>query len=104
MNVEWTPQARSAVIETMIYIEETFGTKTMLDFADAIAESEMYLARDPYMFKIEPLLESCADTFRSLLVKKINKIIYRIDNNCVYIVDFWNLRMSPKKLQNRIKD
>ncbi|MBR4215922.1 MAG: hypothetical protein IKR94_11460 [Bacteroidales bacterium] len=104
MNVEWTPQARSAVIETMIYIEETFGTKTMLDFADAIAESEMYLARDPYMFKIEPLLESCADTFRGLFVKKINKIIYRIDNNCVYIVDFGNLRMSPKKLQNRIKD
>ena len=104
MNVEWTPQARSAVIETMIYIEETFGTKAMSDFADAIAESEMYLARDPYMFKIEPLLESCADTFRGLLVKKINKIIYRIDNNSVYIVDFWNLRMSPKKLQNRIKD
>lgn len=104
MNVEWTPQARSAVIETMIYIEEFFGTKAMSDFADAIAESEMYLARDPYMFKIEPLLESCADTFRGLLVKKINKIIYRIDNNCVYIVDFWNLRMSPKKLQNRIKD
>ncbi len=104
MNVEWTPQARSAVIETMIYIEELFGTKAMLDFADAIAESEMYLARDPYLFKIEPLLESCVDTFRGLLVKKINKIIYRIDNNCVYIVDFWNLRMSPKKLQNRIKD
>lgn len=104
MNVEWTPQARSAVIETMIYIEELFGTKAMSDFADAIAESEMYLARDPYMFKIEPLLESCTDTFRGLLVKKINKIIYRIDNNCVYIVDFWNLRMSPKKLQNHIKD
>ena len=70
MNVEWTPQARSAVIETMIYIEETFGTKTMLEFAEAIAESEMYLARDPYMFKIEPLLEGCAGTFRGLNVKK----------------------------------
>ena len=104
MNVEWTPQARSAVIETMIYIEETFGTKTMLEFAEAIAESEMYLARDPYMFKIEPLLEGRAETYRCFNVKKINKIIYRVGENSVYVVDFWNLRQNPQTLQNRIKD
>ena len=59
---------------------------------------------NPYLGKIEPLLEERAIEYHCMIVKKLNKIIYRIDGNLVTVVDFWNLRMNPEKLQNRIKD
>ncbi|MBO7439984.1 MAG: hypothetical protein J6U21_09940, partial [Bacteroidales bacterium] len=55
-----------------------------------------------YIFKTWMVIK--LDAMNLIVVKKLNKIIYRIDNNCVYIVDFWNLRMNPEKLQNRIND
>ncbi len=56
------------------------------------------------MFKKELLLEMRTIEYRSVIVKKLNKIIYRIDDELVTVVDFWNSRQSPKKLQKRIKD
>ncbi len=42
-------------------------------------------------------------TYRSLIVKRLNKMVYRIDNDCIIIVDFWNLRRNPDKLRNQVQ-
>lgn len=78
--------------------------KWLLDLYDEVDADNEYLARNPYMFKKEPLLEMRTIEYRSVIVKKLNKIIYRIDDELVTVVDFWNSRQSPEKLQNCIKD
>ena len=104
MKVVWLSKARRAFVETASYVKEHFGEMVALDLYDEVDADNEYLARNPYMFKKEPLLEMRTIAYRSIIVKKLNKIIYRIDDELVTVVDFWNLRQNPKKLQNRIKD
>lgn len=104
MKVVWMSKARRSFVKTLKYVQEHFGVGVALALYDEVDANNDYLAKNPYMGKIEPLLEERAIEYHCMIVKKLNKIIYRIDNNCVYIVDFWNLRMNPEKLQNRIKD
>jgi len=104
MKVEWTPQAQLAVYDIISYIDDNFGSQSVVDIANEIAENERYLTMNPYMFPKEPLLEKHTLEYHSVIVNKLSKIIYRIDKDIVYIVDFWNLRQNPKRLQNRIKD
>lgn len=103
MRVKWTSKAKASVRQTIKYIETNFGRKSVLEFADAVAASERYLSAHPYIGKIEPLLENRHLTYRCLIVRRLNKIIYFVDNNCITIADFWNLRQSPKNLQKRVK-
>ena len=104
MKVVWLSKARRAFVKTLKYVQEHFGEMVALDLYDEVDADNEYLARNPYMFKKEPLLEMRTIEYRSIIVKKLNKIIYRIDDELVTVVDFWNSRQSPKKLQNRIKD
>lgn len=103
MKVEWTSQAKSAVRKTIKYVEDNFGKRSALSLAKELVLCEQYLANNPYIGKIEPLLDGRAVTYRCLIVRRLNKIIYRIDNECVTIVDFWNLRRSPENLQKQVK-
>ena len=103
MKVVWMHKARFAFIKTAKYVRDNFGEKTARDLYDAVNACNAYLAANPYIGKIEPLLDNRAITYRCLIVKRLNKIIYRIDNNNVTVIDFWNLRQSPKNLQQRVK-
>ena len=103
MKVVWTSKANTAVRQTIKYIETNFGRRSVLEFADAVASSESYLSAHPYIGKTEPLLDGRSFMYRCLIVKRLNKIIYYIDNDNIIITDFWNLRQSPKNLQQRVK-
>ena len=104
MKVVWLSKARRAFVKTASYVKEHFGEMVALDLYDEVDADNEYLARNPYMFKKEPLWGMRTIQYRSIIVKKLNKIIYRIDDELVTVVDFWNSRQSPKKLQKRIKD
>ena len=103
MTVEWTKQAKTAVRATIKYVEDNFGSRSKLSLAREIVMSEHLLASHPFMGIVEPLLEDRSITYRSLIVKRLNKMVYRIDNDCIIIVDFWNLRRNPDKLRNQVQ-
>jgi len=104
MKVVWLSKARRSFVKTLKYVQEHFGEMVALALYDEVDANNDYLAKNPYLGKIEPLLEERAIEYHCMIVKKLNKIIYRIDGNLVIVVDFWNLRMNPEKLQKRIKD
>ena len=103
MRVEWTLQAKTAVRYTIKYVEDKFGPRAKLSLAREIVVSEHILASNPRLGKIEPLLQDRAVTYRSLIVKKLNKIVYRIENDSIIIVDFWNLRRNPENLRKQVE-
>lgn len=61
------------------------------------------LASFPEMALVEPLLESEAETFRSLVLKRRYKAIYVIEGETVNTVDIWDCRQDPEILKQKTK-
>ena len=53
--------------------------------------------------KVEPYFDELPDGFRSIVVSRLNKIVYRILEDCIEISDFWNCRRNPETLVSNIK-
>jgi len=57
------------------------------------------LATQPYLGKVESLLEGLEFPFRSLVTKSgLYKIIYFIDGDTVYISRIWDCRQDPRNI------
>ena len=35
-------------------------------------------------------------SYRSIIINGLNKLVYRIDDDIIHIVDFWDTRREPK--------
>lgn len=57
------------------------------------------------MGPIEPALKDFSEKYRSLVVRRLFKLIYRIDveNQLVIIITIWDCRQSPEKLKTKIQ-
>lgn len=53
------------------------------------------LPKQPFAGQIEQLLEDSPIQFRSILVSEINRIVYRVTENEIIVVDFWDMRRDP---------
>ena len=40
-------------------------------------------------------------TYRSVIINGLNKMVYRVDGNIIYIVDFWDTRREPVSLASQ---
>ena len=61
------------------------------------------LKRSPNIGQIDPLFEAHAATYRSVIVNGLNKMVYRIDGEVIYIAAFWDTRMEPEEQATRVK-
>ena len=67
----------------------------LLDSADT-------LLTFPMAGKIEEALKDSSKDYRSLVVCKHYKLVYRVENHIVKIVAVWDCRQNPKKLKRMI--
>jgi len=56
----------------------------------------------PLMAHLEEELQDRKFEYRSLVVHYTYKVIYRIEEQKIYIVDVWDCRRDPEKLQMNI--
>jgi len=49
------------------------------------------------------LLADLPGTYRSYVMNRINKIIYRVDGDTIFIADFWDVRRAPESLVSQVK-
>ena len=61
------------------------------------------LRRNPYIGQIDPLFEGFVATYRSVIINGLNKLVYRIDDNTIHVVAFWDTRMEPEKQATRVE-
>lgn len=98
MKVIWLTNAQDALLKTAEYVGEMFGEKKQLELLDEVELCNKLFAHHPYMGRIEPELADRAVEYRYLIVKRLNKMIYSVDNDVIIVADFWNTRRSPKNL------
>ena len=98
MKIQWSRRARKSANEVGAYILREFGEGSFDKFLQELAHTGQLLLTTPNLVSIEPLLEHRAFTYRSVVIHKRSKIIYRIDGEKIYIADFWNCKREPQKL------
>ena len=98
MNVIWHAQAEEALIDAAVYIQNHFGKRFRGKFVGSVRQTEYALRLNPYLGKLEPLLMNRVREYRSIVVGTLNKIIYYVDSDVIYIADFWDVRREPKTL------
>lgn len=103
MKIIWTNSAQQNQDAAAAYIFEEFGAIPLLDFYKNIDEIEEDLIAFPELGKVEPLLQDRSILYRSLVATKYNKIIYYVDDDKIYIVDFWDTRREPKAQSDKLK-
>ncbi len=95
MIVIWSEKAENTLKETAKYILERFGEKNMNNFLQEVFKTAKLLETSPNIGQIEPLLIDFSETYRSIVVNYLNKIIYRVDDSRILIVALWDVRREP---------
>ena len=103
MRVIWTERARMQRDEVANYIRQQFGAKRKYQFKQEVRNTTNLLKRSPNIGKIEPLFEYRPQTYRSIIINGLNKLIYRIDGDTIYIVGFWDTRMDDEDQAAKVK-
>ena len=102
MTVIWHPEATLSAAQTAEFIRLRDGEMACATFIDAIDATVETLRNFPESFPEERFFRKNPMHFRSVSIQHLNKIVYRIDGDTVYIVDFWDTRMRPWTLITRV--
>ena len=91
--------------ETLNYSKKEYGETTAKKFYQAYVNIRKRLARFPLSSPRESLLKRYLRPYRSTIIMKNWKIIYRYDETYdrVILVDLWDMRMSTKRLLRQFK-
>ena len=103
MKVVWQESAKVGRREVAAYIRKEFGIKRVKRFRQEIDDVVTTIMHSPNIGSIDPLYTNRPLTYRSVIVNGLNKIVYRIDGDIIYIVDFWDTRREPKNQASKTK-
>lgn len=98
-----TELAKEQIRQIAKYICKEFGKKRRDEFMREVRQSRRLIESSPNIGSVEPLLAECAVMYRSYVMNRLNKIVYRIDGDVIYIVAFWDVRRNPETLSNEVK-
>ena len=102
MNLIWTnPAAMQLENIYHFYSQKSIETATSI-YNDIIDEADR-LINFPEMAAVEPILADYVHIYRSLIVRKLFKVVYRIDNETIFIVAVFDCRQDPQKLTFNFK-
>ena len=68
-----------------------------------VRQTRRLIESSPNIGPVEPLLADRAVMYRSYVMNQLDKIVYRIDGDIIYIVAFWDVRRDPGTLANEVK-
>lgn len=103
MKVKWVPQAKKEMQLVAKYINKEFGKKAKDDFIQDVRDASRLIGATPNVGQAESLLADRADMYRSYIVNRLNKIVYRIVDDHIEIADFWDVRRAPSTLADQVK-
>lgn len=103
MKVIWQSNAlrqRTGIAE---YIRQEFGAKRKTRFLQEVRQMTQKLKSSPGIGQIDPLFADRPQTYRSVIINGLNKLVYRIDDDTIRIVAFWDTRMQPEEQATKVK-
>lgn len=103
MKVVWSLQAKENLQRTSNYIRKEFGKKSKQKFLDEVLHVVGLLESNPFLGQVEPLLDEASVEYRSIVVNRINKLVYYIHESTIEIVVLWDTRREPKSLLDEVE-
>ena len=103
MRVKWSERARKQRDEVANYIRQQFGAKRKYKFKQEIRETTDRLKRSPGIGQIDPLFSDRAKTYRSVIINGLNKLVYFVKDDTIYIAGFWDTRMDDEDQASQVK-
>ena len=103
MKVLWTISAEKQLDCIYDYIQDKNTCAAIEIYNDIVDESAM-LANFPLIGVVEPLLCDFSEEYRSLIVRRIYKIVYYIEGETtIYVVAVFDCRQNPEKLKEIVR-
>ena len=103
MRVVWHPHAKEAMNQVADYIRFQFGAKRKRQFKLEVRNTTDILKRNPNIGPIDPLFSDRPKVYRSVIINGLNKLVYYVDGDIIYVAGFWDTRMD-EKIQARLTD
>ena len=103
MNIHWHKRAAAQLHQVEEYVLRDFGERIRQDFMDEVEQATLSLADMPTMGKIDPLFPHRKHTYRSFVVRRLNKIVYFAKGDTLHIAAFWDTRREPKNQARQTK-
>ena len=103
MTIRWDPKAKAALRQVARYINLRFGRKARQNFMQRVKEKEAQLKCAPGIGKLDPLFENRPQAYRSVVINGLNKLVYRIEGDTIYIVGFWDTRVDDEDYAEKVK-
>ena len=95
MKVIWDPAAKQAKQQIAEYIRKQFGIGRVKKFRQEVDQAARLLMRHPNLGSIDPLYADRAVAYRSIIINNLSKLVYRIEEDIIYIAAFWDCRREP---------
>ena len=103
MRVVWDPEAKKARTQVANYIRRQFGAKRKTRFLQEVRQMTQQLKRSPGIGHIDLLFSDRARTYRSVIINGLNKLIYFVSEDILYIAGFWDTRMDDVEQASNVK-
>ena len=103
MRVVWDPEAMKARTLVANYIRREFGAKRKIRFLQEVRQMTQQLKRSPGIGQIDPLFSDRAKTYRSVIINGLNKMVYFVSDDILYIAAFWDTRRNDEDQAASVK-
>ena len=103
MKIHWHKRADASLHQVEEYVLRDFGERVRLEFMDEVEQAVLALTNMPNMGKIDPLFAHRKQEYRSIIIRRFNKVVYYIKGDIIHIAAFWDTRREPKNQAKQTK-
>ena len=103
MKIHWHKRAAAQLHEVEAYVLRRFGECARQEFMDEVEQHVLELADMPLVGIRDPLFAHRKREYRSIIVRRLNKVVYYIEGDIVHIAAFWDCRREPQRQAAQVK-
>ena len=96
MKIHWHKRAVAQLHQVEDYVLRDFGERIRQEFMDEVEQAVLSLARMPSMGQLDPLFAHRKQAYRSIIVRRLNKVVYYVKDDTLHIAAFWDTRREPR--------
>lgn len=104
MRVRWNDESKKRLRLAAKYVRKVFGDQASKDFLQEVKRTNTLLGNNPNMGPIEAFLSDLPCEYRSIVVRHHNKIVYRVVDDHIEVIAFWDTRREPQQQAQQTKD
>lgn len=103
MKIHWHKRAAAQLHQVEEYVLRDFGELVRQEFMDDVEHAVLLLADMPMRGKPDPLFAHRKQTYRSIIVRRLNKVVYYVKGDTINVAAFWDTRREPKIQATQVK-